>query len=230
MLKRRSTASTTRSDSPYASHDATGSCSGLREEKSQRGPSRVRSTTELMKREISGSPSPLCKSSTTISVSSGRMCVATHAARSRPGSSESRAPSSAVASERRSAGTTPSSASAKPRTNGSSVDASGGTSYTTDEGTVSRNWRTATDLPKPAGAMIVAMRYWAAVASRSRTRGRSIGRKTPPRSGRPSALTLRITSRKPTPRAQDTPGGPGHTPGARVESWPSYQCSAARRG
>ncbi len=41
--------------------------------------------------------------------------------------------------------------------------------------------------------MIVASRYCAAVASRSRTRGRSIGRKTPPRSGRPFGATLRIT-------------------------------------
>src|ERR1700681_3853581 len=133
----------------------------------------------------------------TMSVSSDRTCVATQAASSRPGVSEARAPSSAVASERRSAGTTGSSASAKPRTNGNSVAASGGTSYTIDDGTVTRNWRSATDLPKPAGAMIIAMRYCAAVASRSSTRGRSIGRKIPPRSGRPSDATLRINSTAP---------------------------------
>ena len=53
--KRRSTASTTRSDSPYASHDATGNCSGLREEKSQRGPVFTRSTSATTNFEISGS-------------------------------------------------------------------------------------------------------------------------------------------------------------------------------
>src|SRR5947209_2550541 len=71
--------------------------------------------------------------------------------------------------------------------------------------------------------MIVAMRYWAAVASRSRTRGRSIGRKTPPRSGRPSALTLRITALKPTPPAQGTPSVPSRPrrSGANLSrSWP----------
>ena len=51
-----------------------------------------------------------------------------------------------------------------------------GQGYTTADGTVATNCRNATDLPKPAGATIVAIRCPAALCSRSRTRGRSIGR------------------------------------------------------
>src|ERR1700681_902581 len=56
--------------------------------------------------------------------------------------------------------------------------------------------------------MIVAIRYCAAVCKRARTRGRSIGRNTPPTSGRPSDVTLRITTRAPYPRKEVHPSYP----------------------
>src|SRR5437660_1067411 len=78
--------------------------------------------------------------------------------------------------------------------------------------------------------MIVAMRCCAAVAKRSRTRGRSIGRKTPPRSGRPSAATLRITAGSPYSPGGGHPWRPAAEPDGPGQSLRSVNVATVRSG